>query len=237
MILESIKKFIEEAQKKALEKQEKYNNFINSIDDEIVKKTSFLPLKWWWSNYKTHTLITDINWNILFKVNKWFPTIFVWMFSLPFIWTIFSITYYISNNYNNLDINELKSYTIPLITFALFCFPIALLFYNIFKSKIFDFVNGYFYDFRYQNKLYSILNDEKYKNKIIPISQIHAIQIIKERVTSKNSSYNSYEFNLILKDWSRINVIDHWNLEKLKNDAQEVANRLWLRIWDLSFID
>jgi hypothetical protein len=38
MIIESIKKFIEEAQKKAFEKQEKYNNFINSIDDEIVKK-------------------------------------------------------------------------------------------------------------------------------------------------------------------------------------------------------
>jgi hypothetical protein len=44
-MFEFVKTFMEDIQKKALEKQEKLNNYINSIDEEIVKNSSFLPLK------------------------------------------------------------------------------------------------------------------------------------------------------------------------------------------------
>lgn len=237
MIIESIKKFIEEAQKKALEKQEKYNNFINSIDDEIVKKAWFLPLKRWWANYKTHNLILDSNWNYIFKVSLWFSYIFIWFFSLPIVVTLISLIWYISLNFNSIDNNELLNYLLPVIVFSIFPIIFVIIFYFIFVSKIFDFQNWYFYNLKYQNKLYSLLNEEKYRNKIIPINQIHAIQIIKERVSTKNSSYNSYEFNLILKDSSRINVIDHGNLEKLKLDVEQIANRIWVKIWDITTIE
>jgi hypothetical protein len=150
---------------------------------------------------------------------------------------LISILWYITLNINSLDSNELANYMFPLMLFS--CFPIifVIIFYFIFVSKIFDFQNWYYYNLRYQKNIYSLLNDQKYKNKIISISQIHAIQIIKERVSTKNSSYNSYEFNLILKDSSRVNVIDHWNLEKLRENANQIAARLWIKIWDITTID
>jgi hypothetical protein len=44
-MFEFIKTFMDDIAKKAQEKQEKLNNYLNSIDDEIVKKSSFIPLK------------------------------------------------------------------------------------------------------------------------------------------------------------------------------------------------
>jgi len=41
-MFEFVKTYI---QKKALEKQERFNNYISSIDEEIVKNSSFIPLK------------------------------------------------------------------------------------------------------------------------------------------------------------------------------------------------
>lgn len=237
MIIESIKKFIEEAQKKALEKQEQYNNFINSIDDEIVKKAWFLPLKRWWANYKTHNFVIDSYWNYIFKVSLRFPFIFVWFFTLPVAITMISLLWYISLNFNSLDNNELLNYLLPVIVFSIFPIIFVIIFYFIFVSKIFDFQNWYFYNLKYQNKLYSLLNEEKYKNKIIPISQIHALQIIRERVVTKNANYNSYELNLILKDSNRINVLDHWNYIILKENSEQIANRLWVKIWDFTTLE
>jgi len=237
MIIESIKKFIEEAQKKALEKQERYNNFISSIDDEIVKKAWFLPLKRWWANYKTHNLIIDSYWNYIFKVSLRFPYIFIWFFSLPIGVTLISFLWYITLNINSLDNNEIINYLLPVIVFS--CFPIIfiIIFYFIFVSKIFDFQNWYYYNLKYKNKLYSLLNDEKYKNKIVPITQIHALQIIREKVITKNANYNSYELNLILKDSSRINILDHWNYIIIKENSEQIANRLWVKIWDITTLE
>jgi len=242
MLIEKIKKMIEESKKNKLEWQQKYNEMINSINDEIVKKTSFFPLKLWWADWKTHSLIIDTYWNYIIKGDKWFPILFICMSSLPFVIIITYIIYNYNNlilsNYNSLILSNLKTYIVLIPIFLIiFNFVFIIIFYNIFKSKIFDFQNWYFYDLRYQNKLYSLLNNEKYKNKIIPINQIHAIQIIKEKVTAKNRSYYSYEFNLILKDSSRINVMDHWNIEKLRSDVEQIANRLWLKVWDFTLIE
>ncbi|NDK08903.1 hypothetical protein EOM39_06730, partial [Candidatus Gracilibacteria bacterium] len=135
MIIESIKKFIEEAQKKALEKQEKYNNFINSIDDEIVKKAGFLPLKRGGANYKTHNLILDSNGNYIFKVSLWFSYIFIGFFSLPIVVTLISLIGYISLNFNSIDNNELLNYLLPVIVFSIFPIIFVIIFYFIFVSK------------------------------------------------------------------------------------------------------
>ncbi len=237
MILESIKSYIEEAKRKNLEKLEKINNYISSINDSIVKNSSFQPLKWWWSNFKTHKLIIDTYWNIIFKVWTLFPTIFVWIFSIPIVITLIIFFSYIISNFNNLNTTELINYVFPILLFSSFSIPIGIIFYFLFVSKIFDFQNWYYYNLRYQKNIYSLLNNEKYKNKIIAINQIHALQIIKERVQSKNSSYYSYELNLILKDSNRMNVIDHGNLETIRQNAEQLANRLWVKIWDITTID
>gem|GEM_PF-4374567 len=44
-MFEFVKTFMEDIQKKVLEKQERFNNYISSINEEIVKNSSFIPLK------------------------------------------------------------------------------------------------------------------------------------------------------------------------------------------------
>ena len=68
---------------------------------------------------------------------------------------------------------------------------------------------------------------------------IHALQIIAERVQSSssgknNSSYYSYELNIIKKDASRLNVVDYGNLSAIRKDAQTLANALSVPLWDAS---
>jgi len=46
-------------------------------------------------------------------------------------------------------------------------------------------------------------------SNVIPLSSIYAIQIIAERVSGKNSSFHSYEINLVLDGKKRVNVVDH----------------------------
>lgn len=66
----------------------------------------------------------------------------------------------------------------------------------------------------------------------VPFSAIHAIQIIKERVTSSDSDYWSYELNLVLSSGERINVVDHGSLGRVRADAQTISALLGCKLWD-----
>ena len=65
-----------------------------------------------------------------------------------------------------------------------------------------------------------------------PLSAIHALQLVSEHVRGNKSSYWSYELNLVLGDGSRINVVDHGNLDQLRADAQTLAGFLNKPVWD-----
>ncbi len=232
-MFEFIKTFAEEAQKKILEKQEKINNYVNSIDDEIVKNSWFTPIKRWWTNIKSHELIIDNFWNYVFKVKWFFPIVFLWLFSIPLIATLIIFFKDLQILWVNTDF---WSYTWQIIFSLIFITPAWLLFYFLFRSYIFDIQNWYFYDTRLTKKLFELVEQEKYKDKIIQIKEIQALQIISERVHGKNTSYTSYELNMILKSSKRINIIDHWNLEEIRKNADELANKLWVKVYDLTKI-
>jgi hypothetical protein len=65
----------------------------------------------------------------------------------------------------------------------------------------------------------------------VRIDQVHAIQLISEYISGK-SSYYSYELNLVLEDGKRVNVIDHGNLKKIREDAAKLAVFLGKPLWD-----
>ena len=67
----------------------------------------------------------------------------------------------------------------------------------------------------------------------VRLETIHALQIIKEYCSTKNGGYYSYELNLILKDASRVNVLDHGKVARLRRDADELAQFLGgIPVWD-----
>jgi hypothetical protein len=64
------------------------------------------------------------------------------------------------------------------------------------------------------------------------LDEIHALQLISEYCRGNKSSYYSYELNLILKNGNRMNVVDHGNPEKLREDTQALSRFLGKPVWD-----
>jgi len=76
-----------------------------------------------------------------------------------------------------------------------------------------------------------------------PLAEIHAVQLLSEFIegsrssshdAGSTSSYHSYEINLVLKDGSRINVVDHGDLARIRQDAGQLARFLDVPIWDVT---
>ena len=68
--------------------------------------------------------------------------------------------------------------------------------------------------------------------KSFDLKRAEAIQLIREYVRGNKSSYYSYELNLIWSDGSRINIVDHGALRKLREDAALLAEYLSIPVWD-----
>jgi hypothetical protein len=64
------------------------------------------------------------------------------------------------------------------------------------------------------------------------MDNIHALQLIFEYCRGNKSSHYSYELNLVLKDARRINVVDHGNRNRLKEDAAALSVFLGKPVWD-----
>jgi hypothetical protein len=64
----------------------------------------------------------------------------------------------------------------------------------------------------------------------VPLDWIHAIQLICESRKgswgSGESGFDSCEINLVLKDGSRINVVDHGNLGRIRQDSRQLGEFL-----------
>lgn len=65
----------------------------------------------------------------------------------------------------------------------------------------------------------------------VRLDQIHALQLISERCSGKNSSYSSYELNLVLTDGSRLNVVDHGGRQAILRDAEALSDFLGKPLW------
>ena len=64
------------------------------------------------------------------------------------------------------------------------------------------------------------------------IRDIHAIQILVERVSGDKSTYPSYEINLVLKDGRRVNVMDHGRHKRISEEVNLLKEVLDVPVWD-----
>ena len=70
------------------------------------------------------------------------------------------------------------------------------------------------------------------EKKSFDLKNAEAIQLIREYCGGSESSYYSYELNLICSDGSRINIVDHGALRKIREDAALLAEYLSIPVWD-----
>ncbi|HUF08756.1 MAG TPA: hypothetical protein VMO47_05505 [Rhodothermales bacterium] len=101
------------------------------------------------------------------------------------------------------------------IGFALFAFGS--------RPIVFDKNRGYYWKGRKDPD--AVWSKEELKH-FAELKDVHGLQIVSEWVKSDKSSYASYELNLVLKDGSRMNVVDHGNETKLREDAEVLAGFL-----------
>ena len=69
----------------------------------------------------------------------------------------------------------------------------------------------------------------------VQFSDIEAIQIVSERCRGdENHSFTSYELNLVLKDSSRVTVVDHADVAEIRSNADVLSSMLSVPVWDIT---
>ena len=192
---------------------------INKDSNAPIKtRVNTFPLNSGGANFKTHKLVKNSLSKVSFK-----PTVLVILFCLCFFIIglgVFSYSLF------GTAFPEDSKWLVSLFG-VVFTLIGVLLFYFFTKPRVFNkTINLYYKSFTSKN-----VSKSKHSKSL---SDIVAIQIIGEVIQSDNSSYNSFELNLVLNDASRINVIDHGNLKSIIEDAQYLSEFLNVPIWHAS---
>jgi len=218
-MLNKLKNLIKEA-------GQRFENFDTSaFDDPLALQTDWSPLKGGGSNFRTHNLVSDNYNRTAFKASLGAKA-----FSLVFI--IAGLGLPSSQIYSSFSsgVALFESDFLPLLLFgSIFSIAGALLFYSYAKPVVFDKTNGFFWKGWKAPDITSIENPDKHSARL---NSIHAIQVISEYVRGDKKSYYSYELNLVLKDGSRLNVIDHGDIYKIREDANILSQFLGKPVWD-----
>ncbi len=118
---------------------------------------------------------------------------------------------------------------VPLLVGVVFTIVGGCMFYFGTNPVVFDKLSSYFWKGRQDPKE---TFDEISQKSSTGLGQIHALQLISEYCRGDKSSYYSYELNLVLEDSRRINVVDHGNLKKIREDAAKLSEFLEKPLWD-----
>ncbi len=208
---DKIMEFANNLKEEALGREARRKKLINEIteNDEIANKTDWTPCKRGGANFKTATLKQKNNGTLVITASI---GMYLFISFVVFMFTVF-ITAVVIN------IIGVNYFFIPVLVGI----GLAIMIFKFLKPKYFDACMEKYYIGEYLKSEY-----------VIDFTEIYAIQIIKERCSSKNGSYYSYEINIVLNTSERYNVMDHGNLKKIKEDAQTIAYYLGVKLWDLS---
>jgi len=94
--------------------------------------------------------------------------------------------------------------------------------------RVFDLAQGYYC--RDRKKPEHAFDPSSIRDHV-RLDDIYALQLISEYVRGNKSSYHSYELNLVLKDGTRINVVDHGGRTAILRDAEALASFLGKPLW------
>lgn len=196
---------------------------VSHFNDPLAEKVDWFPLKGGGSNFKTHKLNKENYNRCNFKATLG-SLIFAGTFSIMGL----GLPLFIIIN-SGMPVFSVE--TLGIMGFGLIFTGVgSFMGYRYLRPIVFDKSTGFFWKGWKAPEMYGRDNPEG----AIRLNEIHALQILAEYIRSDKSSYYSYELNLVLKDGSRHNVIDHGKLTALKNDATELSSFLGKPLWDLT---
>ena len=188
-------------------------SYPTKFNDPIAEKVDWDRLVAGGASFKTHTLQQSTNGCLCFK-----STLGSKLFALSFIIAPLPFTIFVF----------FTKWILILVFF--FITMGSILLHKTLLPIVFDLERGYFY----KGWLRKNVSLQLQKIEWCELDDIHALQIISEYVSgdTDSPSFKSYELNIIKKDASRINVMDHGGLQVLRSDAKLLAEILNVPVWD-----
>lgn len=201
------------------------NNFDPSrLGDPVAVQTAWTPAKGGGASFRTHNSVKMDTNRLEFR-----PSMGARIFYMVFFFMGAGIAVGFSSANVSQGTFSLNFNTVFPILFGLVFTVIGgCLYYFGTKPVVFDRRRGSFWKGRTDPdapRNVEIKDFARFEN-------IHALQLISEHCRSDEHSYTSYELNLVLQDGNRINVIDHGDIQKLREDARKLSHFLDKPLWD-----
>jgi hypothetical protein len=195
------------------------------FNDPVADKTSWSPLKRGGASFSTHCLTEVGAQRLEFKAARGAKAFYLLFFFIGVgVLVLFTFTL-LEKGISNFGFEDL----FLLFFGSVFGTVGACIYHFGTKPIVFDKQSGYFWKGKRSPE--RVINHDSIKT-LAKLDDIHAFQLISEYCSGDDSSYYSYELNLIRKDSTRINVVDHGKLDKIREDAQKLANFLEKPLWD-----
>ena len=193
------------------------------LDDPVATQTDWTPAKGGGASFRTHKLVEVNSFRLEFRAAMGLK-----VFSLIFL--LVGVGVMVAFWPSNLLSGALSvERTIPMLIGLVFAGVGGSLHYFGTAPIVFDKRRGAFWKGR--KAPYEVVNKKALKHYAL-LEDIHALQLISEHCRSDDSSYYSYELNLVLEDGRRINVVDHGKQSDLQGDAGTLAAFLEKPVWD-----
>ncbi|MCK9555038.1 hypothetical protein M0R36_04375 [bacterium] len=210
-----------------LRSQFRTQNPVNPLifKDPLAEKTEWTPLKGGGANFCTHKLVEVEPFRYEFRASVGAKIFYALFFLIGMgVFIGFTAGFIIKRSFP-FGVETI----LPLVIGLIFAAVGATMLYFGTAPIVFDRQTGYFWKGRKDPMKFF---DSEPKKWFASLEDIHAFQIISEYCRSDKSSYYSYELNIVLKDGSRINVVDHGNLKRLKEDTAKLSAFLGKPVWE-----
>lgn len=216
----------------SLEKEETFEYKINSLNDLFAKSISWEPI-FSYSNKKNNVSFEKEN-NIFTVKIKNFNVYSFLSFIFRFVLLASSFVFLLYFDWFKIIYGK------PLnddMTLFMYVFVIT--------STIFFFISWLYNIFLFIKSSYKITFEDYNENisiksliskKSLYFEDVYCLQIINKIVhinRKRNMFYIWYETNLIKKDWKRINLFNHWNLDEIKKQTNIIWKIINKPVWDI----
>lgn len=215
----------DELAKKLVQKIYTQDIDLSRFEDPVAAQTDWSPAKGGGSSFTTHTITKVSPYRIEFRASGG-AKVFSMVFSLMGMGIVFGFSFFHFSH---------GTFSISLDTVAPLLFGIVFtaigggLFYYFTTPIVFDKKKAFFWKGRKNPDDDFVTNTVKYFARL---EEIHALQLVSENCRNDDNSYRSYELNLVLKGGRRINVVDHGNESKLREDARTLSRFIEKPVWD-----
>ena len=191
--------------------------------DEVALKTEWTPLKPGGANFRTRRLVQVSPHRLEFRSVRGI-LFFCWLLLLCGLGAVAAGLIQVSSP-------PRQDAVAPLLIGAALAAAGGSLLYFCAAPVVFDAQRGLFWKGRRSPDEAFNLREIK---KAAKLGDVHALQLVREHVSDSDSSYTSYELNLVLKDGKRLNVVDHGDLPTLRGDAGTLSRFLERPLWDVA---